>query len=152
MLCIVEDAGRRWVALCSEQEWGWVLCREGDSWLCLMHAVPLLRVLLLFGQAHGSVTLTEDGAVATKNTSSDCYRTAASTAMVRSGRHFMEFTVVENSVMFGVVWPGWNVEGGEEAEEVVRWMATACFYWSRGRAPLPRRYRLGGEAGRGERW
>ena len=37
MLCIVEEAGRLWVAGCSEQERGWVPRRELENWLCLMH-------------------------------------------------------------------------------------------------------------------
>ena len=50
---IVEDAGRRWVARCSEQERGWIRRRELESWLCLMHELELLRLPLVFGRAHG---------------------------------------------------------------------------------------------------
>ena len=61
MLCIVEVAARRWLACCSEQERGWVPRRELESWVCLMHEVELLRLPLLFGRAHGSLTLSEAG-------------------------------------------------------------------------------------------
>ena len=39
MLCITEDAARRWVARCSEQEREWMPRRELESWLWLMHEV-----------------------------------------------------------------------------------------------------------------
>ena len=43
MLCIAEEAARRWVAGCSEQERGWVPRRGLESWLGLMHEVGVLR-------------------------------------------------------------------------------------------------------------
>ena len=67
MLCIAEEAARLWVAGCSEQERGWVPRCKLESWPCLMHEVALLRAPLAFGRAHAEVTLTENGAVATKN-------------------------------------------------------------------------------------
>ena len=69
MLSIVEDAGRWWVASCSEQERRWVPRRGLESWRCLMHEIELLRAPLAFGWAHADVTLTtcKGGAVATKN-------------------------------------------------------------------------------------
>ena len=36
MLCIAEEAGRVWVAGCSEQERGWVPRRDLESWLGLV--------------------------------------------------------------------------------------------------------------------
>ena len=66
MLCIVEEAGRLWVARCSEHERGWVPRRLLESWLCLMRQVELLRVPLAFGRAHPAVTLSENAGVATK--------------------------------------------------------------------------------------
>ena len=111
-MCIVEDAGRRWVALCSEQERGWVSHLEGESWLSLMHEVALLRVPLLFGRAHANLALSEGGAVATMTVGGGYTRAAASTAVMRSGRHFAQFTVLagSNSRLFGVLRPCWDVE------------------------------------------
>ena len=43
MLSIVEEAGRLWVAGCSEQERGWAPRHELDNLLGLMHEVGLLR-------------------------------------------------------------------------------------------------------------
>ena len=43
---------------------------------------------------------------------------------MRSGRHFAQFTVLQGVPTFGVVRPGWDVEGGAEAEDV----DGHCFY------------------------
>ena len=61
MLCIAEEAGRLWVAESNDQKRGWVPRRALESWLCLMHEVELLRVPLVFGRAHGSITLSVRG-------------------------------------------------------------------------------------------
>ena len=126
MLSLVEEAARRWVAGRSEQERGWVSYRTTESWLSLMHEVGVLRVPLAFGRwAHGSITLSENGAVATRTVGGYGWRTAASKVAMRSGRHFAQFTVVRGQIlMFGVIRPGWDVEGGENAEDV----DGHCFY------------------------
>jgi hypothetical protein len=100
-----------------------------------MHEVGALRLPLGFGRAHADVTLSENGALATKSVSDSEYRTAASNVVMRSGRHFAQFTVVAAGIfmMFGVVRPGWDVEGGEAA-----WSVDGhCFYgtWSGNRWP-----------------
>ena len=94
VLCIAEEAGRLWVAGCSEQERGWVSRRDLESWLCLMHEVELLRVPLGFGRAHVDVTLSAGEAVATRGAGVG-WRTAASKVVMRSGRHFAQFTLLE---------------------------------------------------------
>ena len=76
-----------------------------------MHEVELLRVPLVFGRAHADLTLSEGGAVATK-TVHGAWRAAASKVVMRSGRHFVQFTVEGEVMMFGVIRPGWDVEGG----------------------------------------
>ena len=122
-LCIVEVAARRWLAECSEQERGWVPRLELGSWVCLMHEVELLRVPVVFGRSHAEVTLSEGGTVATKN--GNGIRTAASTVVMRSGRHFVQFTVLEGAdLLFGVIRPGCDVEGGATAHTVYG----HCFY------------------------
>ena len=120
MLCIAEEAARLWVAGCSEQERGWVPRRELESWLCLMQKVGLLRVPLAFGRAHGEMTLTEGGAVATKRVTSDgTCRSAATNVAMRSGRYFASFTLVQGHyVFFGAIRPNWGVEGVAEAQHV----------------------------------
>ena len=124
MLCIAEEAGRLWVAGCSEQERGWVPRLELERWLCLMHEVGLLRVPLVFGRAHGGLTLSEGGAVAT-GTASGVSRAAASTVVMRSGRHFTQFTLLGGDlVFFGVLRPGWDVDEGGQPQHV----DGHCFY------------------------
>ena len=47
------------------------------------------------------------------------YRTAASTVVMRAGRHFVQFTAMSGSDMhFGVIRAGWDVEGGANAHMV----------------------------------
>ena len=121
MLCIVEEAGRLWVVGCSEQERGWVLRLDVESWLCLMHEVEVLRVPLLFGRAHADITLSEDGVLATKSAEDydNTRRTTASKVVMRLGCHFVQFTVLAGSyVFFGVIRPGWDVEEGVNAFDV----------------------------------
>ena len=127
MLCIVEEAGRLWVAGCSEQERGWVSRGERVSWLGLMHEVGLLRVPLAFGRAHARVTQSEGRAVATRRVGICSHRAAASTVVMRSGRHFVQFTVVgDDAKMFGVIRPGHDVEGGDSAHDG----DGHCFYFN----------------------
>ena len=57
LLSIVQEAARRWVAGCSEQERGWVPRRGLESWLGLMHEVQALRLPLAFGRSHTTITL-----------------------------------------------------------------------------------------------
>ena len=129
MLCIADEAVRLWLAGCSEQERGWVLHRELESLLGLMHEVESLRVPLVFGRAHThNVTQSEGGtvggAVATKTATDYTFMSAASKAVMRSGRHFARFTVKQgNTMMFGVLRPGWDVEGGRRTRTM--WTATA---------------------------
>ena len=84
-----------------------------------MHEVELLRVPLVFGWSHATFTLSEGGAVATRGVHDGTFRAAASMAVMRSGRHSAQFTVVRGiTVLFGVVRPGCNVEGGASAYNV----------------------------------
>ena len=112
----------------SDQERGWVPRRELESWLCLMHEVGVLRLPLAFGRAHADVTLSEGVAVATKTVQDLIPRAAASEAVMRSGRHFAQFTVLEGSMYFGVIRPSWDVEGGANAEGA----GGHCFYHTDG--------------------
>ena len=127
MLSIPEEAARRWVAGCSEQECGWVPRRDCESWLCLVHEVEVLRLPLAFARAHGSLSLTlsENGGLATKSVDDFDDRAVASKVVMRSGRHFAQFTMVYGACGLGVVRPGWDVEGGADAAEDVD---GHCFY------------------------
>ena len=92
MLCIAEEAGRLWGPGRSEQERGWVLRGELESWLGLMRRfvieVRMLRLPLVFGRRHPDFALSQDGNVATKRGDSFdwTFRTAASKVVMRSGQ------------------------------------------------------------------
>jgi hypothetical protein len=123
---IIQEAARRWIASCTEQEQGWVPRRGWESWLGLMWEVESLRRGAVFGRSHVHITLSEGGAVATKGTDNYSDRAAASKAVMRVGRHYVQFTVVRDSMSFGVIRPGWDVEGGQNAPDV----DGHCFYYT----------------------
>ena len=125
MWSIVEEVGRRWIVDCSDQESGWVPRRGRESWLGLVWEVEVLRRGAVFGRSHEYITLSEGGAQATK-TLNDRYRTAASKAVMRAGCHYAQVTVVSGSMMFGVIRPGCDVEGGVDAHNV----DGHCFYYT----------------------
>eukprot|EP01046_Picozoa_sp_COSAG06_P051219 COSAG06_NODE_8307_length_2207_cov_4.807400_1_plen_290_part_00 len=124
---IVEEAGRRWIATCTDEERGWVPRRGRESWLGLMWEVESLRRGAVFGRSHALITLSEGGAQATRNGYDGGHCTAASKAVMRAGRHYAQFTVVSGICMFfGVIRPGWDVEGAKDAEHV----DGHCFYYT----------------------
>ena len=126
MLHIAEEVARLWLAGYSEQERGWVPRRELENWLGLMQGVglTLLRLPLVFGRwAHASFTLSDGGAVATRG-ADETWHAAASNVVMRSGRHFVQFMAVEGFMLFGVIRPDWDVEGGANAHTV----DGHCFY------------------------
>jgi hypothetical protein len=125
MWSIIEEVARRWIADCSDQEQGWVPRRGRESWLGLMWEVEVLRRGAVFGRSHELITLSEGGALATKGVNDLAYRAAASKAVMRAGRHYAQFTVLSGcEKLFGVIRPGWDVEGGENAFTV----DGHCFY------------------------
>ena len=127
MWSIIEEAARHWIATCTDQERGWVPRRGRESWLGLMWEVEVLRRSAVFGRSHELITLSEGGSVATKGEVGDQQRAAASKAVMRAGCHYAQFTVVSSqagSMFFGVIRPGWDVEGGQYAEYV----DGHCFY------------------------
>jgi hypothetical protein len=126
---IIEEAARQWIAACTDQERGWVPRRGRESWLGLMWEVQVLRRGAVFGRSDFLITLSEGGSVATR-VMGNYSRTAASKAVMRAGHHYAQFTVVAEVVMhgsdmfFGVIRPGWDVEGGQGAQRV----DGHCFY------------------------
>ena len=62
------------------------------------------------------------------NNEDDGYRAVASTAVMRSGLHMTRFTVMDSDdLMFGVIRPGWDVEGAEEVDGPL-FVVGHCFY------------------------
>jgi hypothetical protein len=126
MWSIAEEAARRWIATCTNQERNWVPRRGRESWLGLMWEVQSLRRGAVFGRSHGTIALSEGGALATIDASGR-FRTAASKVVMRAGCHYAQFIVVSGYVFFGgVIRPGWDVEGGENAAGV----DDHCFYYT----------------------
>jgi hypothetical protein len=124
MWSIVEEVGRRWIVDCSDQEQGWVPRRGRESWLGLVWEVEVLRRGAVFDRSHAGIMLSEGGSVATRSTT-ESLRTTASKAVMRAGRHYAHFTAVSGVYMFfGVIRPGWEVEGGQLAYGV----DGHCFY------------------------
>eukprot|EP01046_Picozoa_sp_COSAG06_P031514 COSAG06_NODE_3074_length_5891_cov_6.288847_1_plen_302_part_00 len=112
---IIQEAARQWITTCTDQEQGWVPRRGRESWLGLMWEVESLRRGAVFGRSHGVITVSEGGSLATMAYDGK-YRTAASKAVMRAGRHYTQFTMVRGGLMyFGVIRPGWDVEGGAGA-------------------------------------
>ena len=99
-----------------------------------MHEVEVLRVSLVFGRAHGDLTLSGGGAMATRGVGGGV-RAAASTVVMRLGCHYAQFTVVigarftvtQCQAFFGVIRPGWDVEGRANAHDVD---GHCCFYFT----------------------
>ena len=57
MWSIVEEAARRRIAVCTDQEQGWVPRHGRESWLGLMWEVEVLRRGAVFGRSHAGITL-----------------------------------------------------------------------------------------------
>ena len=91
--------------------------RGRESWLGLMWEVQSLRRgAVVFGRSHERITLSEGGSQATIADDDGLSRTAASKAVMRAGRHYAQFTAMSGRLMFfGVIRPGWDVEGGQNA-------------------------------------
>jgi hypothetical protein len=126
---IIQEAARQWIATCTDQEQGWVPRRGRESWLGLMWEVESLRRRsAVFGRrSHESITLSAGGSVATKAAVGDYSYSdtaVASKAVMRAGRHYVHIAKVSGNVMFGVIRPGWDVEGGKDAQYV----DGHCFY------------------------
>jgi hypothetical protein len=123
---IGEEAARRWIAGCTDQERGWVPRRGRESWLGLMWEVQSLRRGAVFGRSHESITLSEGGSRATVRAVQYYYLTTASKAVMRAGRHYAQFTLMSGgyNIIVGVIRPSWNVEGGRNAP----WVDSHCFH------------------------
>jgi hypothetical protein len=122
---IAEEVARRWIADCIKQERGWVPRRARESWLGLMWEVQSLRRGAVFGRSHEDITLSEGGSRAAVRTGMAYCPAVASKVVMRAGRHYAQFTVLDGrQVSFGVIRPGWDVEGGCSADSV----DGHCFY------------------------
>jgi hypothetical protein len=86
---------------------------------------------IAFGRAHAGMALSEGNAVATLTRSEwGGFRTAASGAVLKGGgRHMVQLTVRKGiyGMCFGVIRAGWDVEGGQDAQDA-QFVQGHCFY------------------------
>jgi hypothetical protein len=117
MWSIIQEAARRWIATCTDQERGWVPRRRGESWLGLMWEVALLHssaAKFSRDSTNENITLTEDGTRATRiGAKNYSYQTAVRKTVIHAGRHYAEYTVhslqdsiLSRDMMLGVMRPG----------------------------------------------
>ena len=132
MWSIAEEAARRWIATCTEQERGWVPRRGRESRLRMMWEVEVLRKAVVFGRSHELITLSEGGSRATR--AGGGLLAAASKAAMRAGKHYAQFTVLSGCEMqFGVIRPGWDMKEERNADDV----DGHCFYWANNGCRFP---------------
>jgi hypothetical protein len=129
MWSIAEEAARRRIASCTDQERGWVPRRERESWLGLMWEVESLRRRgAVLGRSHEHITLSDGGSRATMGVNS-AFDSAASKAVMRAGRHYLQFTVASGlDMFFGVIRPGWDVGQGGAMTANAHHVDGHCFY------------------------
>lgn len=123
---LVDEAARRWLRGCSDEECGQTPRRGRDTWMSLMNEVQRLRSPSRFVRVHKSIRmkLEEGGHRITKKQSAqdgNATRTAASTVVMRAGRHFVQFRMRDeigaaSTTCVGVVRPTWNIETGFNAQ------------------------------------
>ncbi len=96
--------------------------------------------VLTFTRTHRDIQLCAGGSEATKFAIDPAdqlsSRTAAAEVVMQRGQHFAEFTIVEGrDLYFGVIRPGWDVEGGKNAQN----QPEHCFYYAVNGACYPER-------------
>ena len=132
---IVQEAARRWIVRCTEQESGWVPRRNSESWLGLVREVELLRRAARFDHMY----TTENGSLTTGHSiklfgtqeaevvSNGNFYTVWSSTVMRAGRHYAVFTrecEYEHGCMFGVVPSNWAPTAYDEGFD----NDDCCFY------------------------
>ena len=144
-LSMAEESARRWLAGRSEQERGWAPQRGSESWLGLMREVELLLLPLAFSHSNPGVVLSDNLTVASVDPSDSNALpqdlrvvTAASRVVMRSGRHFVQFTAVSGeTAMFGAIRPGLDLgnlpfAGTKQEQELqLRQVRLSCFFEER---------------------
>lgn len=83
--------------------------------------------MVVLARRHSSLSLSDGGAVATRVQWDGRYRTAASAAVMREGKHFAQFTILSGRyAAVGVVRPSWTVGSGGGAQHI----EDHLFYWT----------------------
>ena len=127
MWSLADEAARQWLRGRSDIEHEWTPRRGCESWMGLMNEVQRLRAPPRFGRVCRGIRVKVEagGHVVIKNYTwagdGNATRTAASTVVMRAGRHFVQFHLREGvtnaaTTCLGVVRPSWNVETGYNAQ------------------------------------
>ena len=116
---VAEEGARRRLAAQSEQVRGWV-CRGGvgGSWLRALGEVERLQRPLAFTEHHDTVVLSDEGAVATKDTEDGWRSAVCGGHEMRRGRHCATFTLRSldgGAAILGVVGVGFDPAAGTKA-------------------------------------
>lgn len=149
---VVEEAARRWIMKCSDQERGWVPRREivdeslqpagWERFLGLMREIETLRCAAMFGQS------LEDWATRPpKHMGESNYNATKSCVKMRAGCHRARFSVASqpHEMLFGVVRPDWDTWKGQAAE-TVHFRVGHCFYHPGRENGSTHRFAQGGES------
>jgi hypothetical protein len=152
---LVDEAARRWLlATCGPNERACLLWRSQQGrWVGLMREAELLRLPLVFSRLDpDAFSLSDDGCMVTATRWMD--QTAACGTVMRAGRHFAQFELVEGTfMMLGVIRPSWDVVSQLHAHEQAR----HCFYHTGsgqrfpGRRPAKRKWTGIAHASKGDR-
>ena len=115
---LVQEAARRWLmSACSPYERAQVPRRGEERWISLMHEAELLRLPPVFCRfCTDGFVVGEQGRLVTAVRWMD--QAAACSTVMRAGRHFANFFLVEGGfMMLGVVRPNWDAASGLHAHE-----------------------------------
>lgn len=131
---LMAEVARTRTAARSAVERGWAPRSAGQSWLAVAWELERLSMPLTFARSHAYITVKETGAVADLvETEGYRYRCAATDTVMRSGRHYAEFTLVTGQGSpdnhFGVIRPNFDV--ASQQSEAHR-QGGHCFFWTHG--------------------
>jgi hypothetical protein len=114
---LVEEAACRWLTACSLYARAQVPHRGTERWISLMHEAEQLRLPPVFCRfCPDGFAVGEQGRLVTATRWMD--QAAACSTVMRSGRHFGQFSLVEGGfMMLGVVRPSWDAVSELHAHE-----------------------------------
>lgn len=134
---LVNEAARRWILNCSEQERAWLSPRREiideslypigcESLLGLMCEVEELRRAAIFGQSLENWATRPPKYMDSRLRAGRPYNATKSLVKMRKGCHRAQFTVASEhrDMLFGVVRPNWDIWKDDAAETV----PGHCFY------------------------
>jgi hypothetical protein len=158
---LVDESARRWLAQCSEQEQGWVPRQHKQTWLSAMRELQVLQQPLTILTSLGmTVVPDDDGSLVVSdvrhlppNQGETLNPFAASTTVMRAGRHYAEFTEMwgpdgpdgtdsSSTGNFGVVPPSCPAAIHQQPPGGDGFLGSlmpdeSCFYWAHDGSRFP---------------